>query len=290
MTTSNEESETIIGFVNNESNNFIKQDSLEVVIPGIRVPPNGDGDRPSESKSITAALREASQQWCTFETRAECSVFLPPSALLNHPLYSIDRQKYCGKLRGSVRQDWNTLDHADDQKKTWEELKPSWLEVFFDLLFVAAIVHISNEVSYAFQVADFLFIATTFPQFGLLVLSWLEQVLYRSRFRMTQSIDSFLHFLYMAFVLLMGLGIGTEQQLVLIMYSLTRCVMLLMLAKTSLIPRARAHSLYMMAEPVMTITLSILLEIFVNSRNWDSRSIDYVHGYDHNHEPLDLDQ
>ena len=155
--------------------------------------------------------------------------------------------------------------------------------MFFDLLFVAAIVHISTEVSYAFDVGDFLFIATVFPQFGLLVLSWLEQVLYRSRFRMTQSVDSFLHFLYMAFVLLMGLGIGTEQQLVLIMYSLTRCVMLLMLGKTSLIPRARAHSLYMMAEPVMTITSALMLEIFVNSTKWRSEDIGYVHVHDDEH-------
>ena len=40
--------------------------------------------------------------------KLECE-FIPSAALLHHPSYSIDTEKHCGLLRGSMRQDWNTI-------------------------------------------------------------------------------------------------------------------------------------------------------------------------------------
>ena len=136
-------------------------------------------------------------------------------------------------------------------------------------MFVAAIVHISSEVADAYDDGHWVFIATVFPQFGLLILAWLEQVLYASRFRMTQTGDGLLRFLSMALVLLMGLSIGntnneTSHKLVLVAYSATKCVMCVQLSKTFLIRRARNHSAYMIVENVVTIVTCIAIEVLVN--------------------------
>ena len=92
-----------------------KEDEIEAIINIF--------DHKHNPPSVFDEALAQSQGWCAFEQRSKCTVFIQPSALQHHPLYSISRDKYCGKLRGSVRQDWNTLDHDDDQQKMWEELK-----------------------------------------------------------------------------------------------------------------------------------------------------------------------
>ena len=105
--------------------------------------------------------------------------------------------EYGGYLRGYVRQDWNTVQKSKHHG-SWEELKPSWTELFFDLMFVAAIIHISSEVAIAYDNGSYIFIIQVFIQFGLLELSWFECVLYESRFRMNQKLDGILRSIYMS--------------------------------------------------------------------------------------------
>ncbi len=63
-------------------------------------------------------------KWCTHSTRNLWDTFIPSSALLHHPSYSILVDKDCGILRGSVRQDWDTVETEYDEERNWEELKP----------------------------------------------------------------------------------------------------------------------------------------------------------------------
>eukprot|EP01084_Bolivina_argentea_P116441 206900_1 len=230
-----------------------------------------NGEKRGEKSEKLISTKTKHIKWCTHSTRNLWDTFIPSSALLHHPLYSIPVDKYCGILRGSVRQDWNTVETEYDEERNWEELKPHWFELFFDLMFVAAIVHISSEVADAFEHYDYIFIVTVFPQFGLLILCWLEQALYHSRFRMTQISDGFLRFVYMGFVLLMGLSIGntnyqTSQKLFLIAYMFTKLIMCIMFIKSSFIPRAINHSIYMIIENVLNIISVIFVEIFINSQ------------------------
>lgn len=67
------------------------------------------------------------------------------TALQSLKNYHIDHEKYCGWFRGYVRQDWDTISVPDDLS----ELKADWSELFFDLIYVACIVHISQEASYS---------------------------------------------------------------------------------------------------------------------------------------------
>ena len=103
--------------VSQDHDSKTREEEIEAIINIFDHQPDKD-----KINSVIDSLQE-SQGWLTFETRSQCTVFLPPSTLQHHPLYCIDREKYCGKLRGSVRQDWNTLDHDDDQQRMWEELK-----------------------------------------------------------------------------------------------------------------------------------------------------------------------
>eukprot|EP01084_Bolivina_argentea_P066430 121083_1 len=212
-------------------------------------------------------LTKKNTKWCTHSRRNLWDTFLLSSDLIHHPDYSIPSDKYCGVLKGSVRQDWNTVLSEDNwnEEQNWEDLKPHWFELFFDLMFVAAIVHISIEVADAYKHYDYMFIITVFPQFGLLILCWLEQALYHSRFRMTQIGDGFLRFVYMGFVLLMGLSIQTSHKLFLTAYMFTKLMMCIMFMKSLLIPRAVNHSIYMIIENVLNIISVIFVEIFIYS-------------------------
>eukprot|EP01083_Nonionella_stella_P017944 50216_1 len=163
--------------------------------------------RTAKTVQLIKTSDRKARKWCTHSTRHLHHVFLSSQALIHHPKYCIDSSKHCGLLRGSVRQDWNTIETDNDAERNWEELAPQWFELFFDLMFVAAIVHISMEVADAYDYGRYLFMCTVFPQFGLLIVSWLQIALYNSRFRMTQMCDGLFRFAYMAFVLMMALGI-----------------------------------------------------------------------------------
>ena len=69
------------------------------------------------------------------------------TALQSLKNYHIDHEKWMGWFRGYVRQDWDTISVPD----AMSELKADWSELFFDLIYVACIVHISQEASYTVQ-------------------------------------------------------------------------------------------------------------------------------------------
>eukprot|EP01083_Nonionella_stella_P017941 50210_1 len=202
------------------------------------------------------------QKWCTHSCVDLWHVYLPSHQLIHHPSYSIDIY-ICGfPVRGSVRQDWNTIE--TDEEPNGEELPPQWFELFFDLMFVAAIVHISMEVADAYH--DKYFISCIFAQFGLLIVCWLCIALYNSRFRMTQMCDGLLRFVYMAFVLMMGLSI-TSHKLFLVSYMFTKVIMACMFIKPLFIARARPHAVYMMIENVITVVFVVYIVTSVHTRS-----------------------
>ena len=79
----------------------------------------------------------------------EAKIMKPSIALRDDPYYRIDPDKYNGWFRGYVRQDWGTIDPR--QGGEVEELRAGWIELFFDLIYVAGIVHISSEAVYSLE-------------------------------------------------------------------------------------------------------------------------------------------
>ena len=109
----------------------------------------------------------------------------PSTALQNEDHYRIDPERWHGLLRGYVRQDWKTVNVPDGV----DELRANWGELFFDLIYVASIVHLSAEAAYSIADDDgshrrlassggdatcadewkYGYILTAFAQFSLLV-------------------------------------------------------------------------------------------------------------------------
>jgi len=192
--------------------------------------------------------------------------YVDSKALMLDPQYRIDPNRYGGLLRGYVRQDWNTV-QDNHQHGSWEELHPSWTELFFDLMFVAAIIHISGEVLIAYDSKNYIFILQSFLQFGLLQLAWFECVLYESRFRMNQKIDGVMRAVYMLFILAMGLAIQDDEisnKIFLISYGTSKLILLILFIKVYLIPRAKHHAIFMIIEKIISILIVIFILIFIN--------------------------
>merc|ERR550539_736822 len=61
--------------------------------------------------------------------------------LQNDPFYGITRRHF----KAFVRQDFHTFGRQDGL----DELRAGWVELFFDLVFVACIVHLSSEAVYS---------------------------------------------------------------------------------------------------------------------------------------------
>eukprot|EP01084_Bolivina_argentea_P101887 182609_1 len=66
-------------------------------------------------------------------------------SIQSDPNYHINKNKYFGVFRGYMRQDWDTL----NIEHGLEEQRAEWIELFFDLIYVACIVHISHEAVYS---------------------------------------------------------------------------------------------------------------------------------------------
>ena len=71
--------------------------------------------------------------------------FSPSTALQNKNSHRINPQKWRKLFRGYIRQDWNTVSIDDGI----DELRAEWAELFFDLIFVACIVHLGQEAVYS---------------------------------------------------------------------------------------------------------------------------------------------
>ena len=207
-----------------------------------------------------------------------------PHALRHDPYYRIDPNKYNGWFRGYVRQDWDTVDPDEDVEV--EELRAAWIELFFDLIYVAGIVNISEQAVHSFEdehghhddtyVYDsgdyhetsdiesvyFDFLWCTFAQFGLLVSVWDEHVQLQSKFILDQRMDSILRGIIMLFVVFMGASIkdSTEHfQFFLIFFIIIRLLLILVYLKISLIPRAKNHGRANIASNVVIIIVCAIL-------------------------------
>ena len=145
------------------------------------------------------------------ETSEQVPVIKPSIALRDDPHYRIDPTRFYGWFRSYVRQDWGTINVREGGEI--EELRAGWIELFFDLIYVAGIVHISSEAVYSLDTVEtsydssdyssynstdvytttghrrlagssdgelvssnYDFLEATLVQFGLLVCCWNEQV------------------------------------------------------------------------------------------------------------------
>ena len=91
-----------------------------------------------------------------------------------------------------------------------------WIELFFDLIYVAAIVHISSEVDLSItKRGDHNYIAVVIPQWGMLIQTWHETVVFhnhnRDDFKSSRTLR-YGSYLFMVFVFAMGLFIADDRQ------------------------------------------------------------------------------
>ena len=135
----------------------------------------------------------------TLDTSRSLSGFTPSTTLQTKDTHRIDPKRWCGLCRGYVRQDWDTIIVEDGV----DELRAGWIELFFDLIFVAAIIHIASTAVYQYKKGSTYFLLTVFAQFAMLLLLWREQVMYESRFVMNQTIDDIIRFIFMLFIFYM---------------------------------------------------------------------------------------
>ena len=136
--------------------------------------------------------------------------------LQNDDEYRIDPKRWCKCFRGYVRQDWHTVNVPDGV----DELRAHWVELFFDLIYVACIVHLSSEVAYSLPGEEshrrlgsegdscsdeweYAYLLTAFAQFLLLFQGWMDCVLYITRFVMHQQMDHVMRLLFMICILCM---------------------------------------------------------------------------------------
>ena len=154
------------------------------------------------------------------EVKRSSTHLTPSTDLQNKSSHRIDPEKYFGLLRGYIRQDWNTVNVPDGV----DELRANWVELFFDLIYVACIVHLSSEVTYSLpgesddrrRLAsassdsygcsggwEYAYIFTAFAQFLLLYNGWFYCVWYKTSFVMNQKLDDLLGLMFMVSILCM---------------------------------------------------------------------------------------
>eukprot|EP01083_Nonionella_stella_P285295 971106_1 len=134
----------------------------------------------------------------------------------------IDPNKWFGLFRGYIRQDYYE-----------DELRASWGELFYDLIFVACIVHLAYEGVHSLPTheepthrrletatthtesthcsTEYDYLILVFAQFGLFTTFWLEKVMYITHFLFNQCMDEFLRVMYMAMILSMGIFVSNDE-------------------------------------------------------------------------------
>jgi len=259
---------------------------------------DGDSDGDQQADTIGAQTQQSAMDSSSGHLVSHQNEVTASTELRNKPLYRIDPKKYCGLLRGYVRQDWHTVTIHEDV----DELRANWVELFFDLIYVACIVHISQEVAYGLpddgddahrrrrlaggastaeygntyepydaydsEVCganhwDYGFLITAFAQFALLLVAWRGQVLYTTRFVMEQIMDEMLKLAYMVCVLCMGAFIKDDEdyeKAFLASYAALHLVLILMHVKAALIPRTRAFAIGTVLHSILTLVLIVILE------------------------------
>eukprot|EP01083_Nonionella_stella_P096630 271703_1 len=230
--------------------------------------------------------------------------YTPSVALQTQKHYRIDPEKWCGLFRGYVRQDWDTINIPDGV----DELRAHWVELFFDLIYVACIIHISTEAAYSISSNTsstiphrrlagaglnpeeheqhcnvrypwtYSFIVVTFAQFGLLCNAWMDQVMYTTHFVFNQMGDDFVRLLFMLCVLAMGIFIKDMEayhRAFLISFMVLKAVEILMFIKVALIPRGRQHAVW----NISMFSIEILIALIVLAVVDGGCSMDYFWVY-----------
>ena len=153
------------------------------------------------------------------------------TALQFRNTHRIDPEKWFALFRGYIRQDWNTI----YEEEGIDELRANWVELFFDLIYVAVIVHLSAEAAdsiscdsshrrlatsataddshsdeYCSDAWKYGFVVCCFGQFALLTNWWRKQVLYVTHFVMNQWIDDVIRCGFMLSLLAMGIFIQVQ--------------------------------------------------------------------------------
>ena len=188
-----------------------------------------------------------------------------------------DKNKFFRLFKGHIR----NQDH---------ELIAGWFELFFDLIYVACIMHLCIEVGislshkshsykskgnygYGHESHDplcehewkYSYVLCAFSQFAIFTQTWRDNVLYMNQFVFTQEIDEVLRVLYMLFVLSMGIFISDSYYYHVgfqISYILLRFTDILMHVKVVMIPNAKWNGILQIATSTITIILIILLLSF----------------------------
>ena len=195
-------------------------------------------DQPNGTHLTATELEKVASQSPSTDQSEEAEDDLPiqrsvttlSTQLQNDDEYRIDPKRWCKCFRGYVRQDWHTVNVPDGV----DELRAHWVELFFDLIYVACIVHLSSEVVYSLPDSptssptesptyapttsrrrlgssddscsdewEYAYLLTAFAQFLLLFQGWLDCVLYITRFVMNQQMDHAMRLLFMIFILCM---------------------------------------------------------------------------------------
>eukprot|EP00484_Ammonia_sp_Unknown_P021243 CAMPEP_0197041654 /NCGR_PEP_ID=MMETSP1384-20130603/18170_1 /TAXON_ID=29189 /ORGANISM="Ammonia sp." /LENGTH=590 /DNA_ID=CAMNT_0042472625 /DNA_START=62 /DNA_END=1834 /DNA_ORIENTATION=+ len=213
------------------------------------------------------------------------SSFVPIAAtnLQNKASHRIDPDKYGGWFRGYVRQDWNTINVEDGV----QELRANWIELFFDLIYVACIVHLSAEVTYSLAAAEghrrrlagstadytttdehdcvnwkYTYIFVAFAQFGMLTNAWRSQVQYITHFVFNQQMDLWLKVWFMVCVLCMGIFLKDDYDYhrgFLWSYAALQVIHMFMFGKVLMIPRGLNHGRWFVGQSFVTLLIVVIL-------------------------------
>eukprot|EP01083_Nonionella_stella_P096512 271360_1 len=180
----------------------------------------------------------------------------------------IPRDRFYGLFKGHIRNNER------------EELRAIWVELFFDLIYAACIIHLSAEVAshhitLCHNEWKYAFLLTGFAQFGLFTQTWRDQVLYVTYFVFTQRMDECLSILYMLCILAMGIFIHDNPEYhdgFQTAYILVRFVSILMHIKVLMIPSARYYAMYQIA---LSLCMILLLLVSMVTEFYDACSMDY---------------
>eukprot|EP01084_Bolivina_argentea_P020139 37473_1 len=195
-------------------------------------------------------------------------------SISNESKYKINPNRYCKLFRGYLRQDWDTINISHGN----EELRAEWIDILFDLIFVACVVHISVEAVYSIpskghsavnynehcDSGRYDFVMTCFAQFGILSLFWMEQTMLETHFIFNQRMDLVLEVIYFGFVLSTGLFIDNDETFHIafqLSYMCVRIISCLYYFKTYLIPRAKLYSIWHLIVNTIVIILLIIISL-----------------------------
>ena len=211
-------------------------------------------DFSSQATTTTATNRERSYQY-----------------LRTHPYYK-------NNYGNHIRQDWDTVDL--DNNGSIEYLEANWIELFFDLIVIACISNITEQIidsfdssknSHKFDTRIHFLIIIIF-QFSFVSMAWYQFMIFKSQFNFNTNFDKFLQFL--AMIPIVGMSYGAHNsisniQFFLFQFVLFKLIFLFFYFKTISIPRAKKSNLYYIFASVLQIIPVMFICLWAASMNDD---------------------